>query len=75
MQIKQYIHSTLSKIKKKIVPTCLQGNYRGSLGEFGNTSYGLFTVASMSQPSATFSQYAAQVTQAHSSYLMFTYVA
>ena len=59
------------KDKKKIVPTRLQGNYRGSLGEFGNTSYGLFTVASMAQRCATFSHCAAQVTQALSSYLMF----
>ena len=31
--------STLSKIKNKILSTCLQGNYRDSLGEFVNTSY------------------------------------
>ena len=28
------IHSNLSKMKNKILWTCLQGNYRGSLGEF-----------------------------------------
>ena len=31
--------STLSKIKNKILSTCLQGNCRDSLGEFVNTSY------------------------------------
>ena len=36
------INSTLSKMKNKILPTCLQGNYRDSLGEFSNTSYGVF---------------------------------
>ena len=36
------IHSNLSKTKNKILPTCLQGNYRDSLGEFSNTSYGVF---------------------------------
>ena len=45
MRIKQMIfHSNLSKIKDKILPTCLQGNYRDSLGEFSNTSYGVFEV-------------------------------
>ena len=34
------IHSNLSKMKNKFLPTCLQGNYRDSLGEFSNTSYG-----------------------------------
>ena len=36
------IHSNLHvslEVKNKILPTCLQGNYRGSLGEFKNTSY------------------------------------
>ena len=28
------IHSNLSQMKNKILPNCLQGNYRGSLGEF-----------------------------------------
>ena len=45
MKIKQMIiHSNLSKMKNKILPTCLQGNYRDSLGEFNNTrmSYGMF---------------------------------
>ena len=27
---------------KKILPTSIQGNYRHSLGEYGNTSYGMF---------------------------------
>ena len=31
--------TNLSKMKNKIFPTCLQGNYRESLGEFGNISY------------------------------------
>ena len=42
-RIKQLIiHSNLSKIKDKILPTCFQGNYRDSLGEFSNTSSGMF---------------------------------
>ena len=36
------IQSNLSKMKNKILTTCLQGNYRDSLGEFSNTSYGVF---------------------------------
>ena len=28
----------------KFLPTCLQGNFRDSFGEFGNTSYGVFGV-------------------------------
>ena len=36
------IHSILSKTKNKILPTSLQGNYGNSLGEFSNTSYGVF---------------------------------
>ena len=31
-------HSNLSKMKNKILPTCLKENYGGSLGEFINTS-------------------------------------
>ena len=43
IRIKQIIiHSNLAKMKNKIVPTCLQRNYRYSLGEFSNTSYGVF---------------------------------
>ena len=34
------IHNNLSKMKKKILPSRLQGNYRGSLEEFSITSYG-----------------------------------
>ena len=30
------IHSNLSKMKNKILPSNLQGNYRDSLGEFSN---------------------------------------
>ena len=36
------IHSNLSKMKNIILPTCLQENYRDSLGELSNTSYGVF---------------------------------
>ena len=35
------IHRKLFKMKHKILPTCLQGNYGNSLGEFSNTSYGV----------------------------------
>ena len=35
------IHCNLSQMKNKILPTCLQGNYRDTLGEFRNTSYGV----------------------------------
>ena len=28
-------------MKNQILPTCLQGNHRDSLGEFSNTSYGV----------------------------------
>ena len=35
------IHSNLSRMKIKIILTSLQGNYRDSLGEFGNISYGI----------------------------------
>ena len=42
MRIKQIIiHSNLSKMKIKILPACLQGNYRDSLGEFSNMSDGV----------------------------------
>ena len=42
MRIKQMIiHRKLSKMKNKILLTCLQGNYGQSLGEFSNISYGL----------------------------------
>ena len=34
--------STLSKMKNKILPTYLQGNYRDSLGEFSSISYDIF---------------------------------
>ena len=33
------IQINLSKMKNKILPTCLQRYYRDSSGEFGNTSY------------------------------------
>ena len=35
------IHRKLPKMKNKILPTCLQGNYGDSLGEFINTSDGV----------------------------------
>ena len=35
------------KIENKILPSCLQGNYRDSLGEFSNTSYGVFGAESV----------------------------
>ena len=35
-------HRNISKIKNKILPTCLQANHRDSLGEFSNTSYDVF---------------------------------
>ena len=44
MRIKQMIiHRKLSKMKNKIVPTCLQGNYGDRLGEFSYNfmSYGI----------------------------------
>ena len=42
MRIKQMIiHSNLHKMKNKILPTILQGNYSDSLGDFSNTSYGV----------------------------------
>ena len=43
MRIKQMIiQSNFTKMKNIILPICLQGNYRDSLGEFSNTSYGAF---------------------------------
>ena len=43
MRIKQLIiHSNLSKMKNKILSTCLQGNYKDSKGEFSNASYDVF---------------------------------
>ena len=37
-----HTYCNLSKMKNKILLTCLQGNYRDSLGEFSNMSYGVF---------------------------------
>ena len=31
----------LSKVKSTVITTCLQGNYRDSLGEFSTMSYGV----------------------------------
>ena len=43
MRIKQLIiQNNLSKMKNNILPTSLQDNCRDSLGEFSNTSYGVF---------------------------------
>ena len=43
LRIKQIIiFNNLSKMKIEILPNCLQGNYRGSLGEFSNTLSGVF---------------------------------
>ena len=41
MRIKQMIilQQYVLKMKNKILPTCLEGNYRDSLGEFSNTSW------------------------------------
>ena len=36
------IHCNLSKMKNKFLPTCLQGKYRDSLGEFSNVLYYMF---------------------------------
>ena len=36
------IHSSLSKIKNKILPTCFEEYYRDSLREFNSTSYRVF---------------------------------
>ena len=35
------IHRKPSKMKNKILPSCLHGNYGDNLGEFSNTSYGV----------------------------------
>ena len=41
-RVKQMImYSILSKMKNKILPTCLQRNYRNSLREFSKTLYGV----------------------------------
>ena len=43
VKIKQMIiYSNLSQMKNNILSTYLQGNFRGRLGEFINTSYGMF---------------------------------
>ena len=39
VRIKQMIILSNLKMKNKFLPTCLRENYRGSLGEFSNTSY------------------------------------
>ena len=42
MSIHVHIETKLvSRIKTIILPTCLEGNYRNSLGELSNTSYGM----------------------------------
>ena len=45
MRIKQiYGHTqqVISKMKNKILPTCLKGNYKEHLGEFSYMSLGMF---------------------------------
>ena len=43
MRIKRMvIYRNISKMKNKILPTSLRGNFRDSLGEFSNVSYGMF---------------------------------
>ena len=44
------IHSNFSKMKIKILPTCFQGNYRESLGEFSNMLYGVFEAERVKLP-------------------------
>ena len=41
LRIKQ-MNRNFSNMKNKVLQTCLQGNYRASLGEFSNTTYGVF---------------------------------
>ena len=38
------VHSNVSNMKNKVLPTFLQGKCRDSLGEFSNTSYGVLGV-------------------------------
>ena len=38
------IHNILPKMKNNILQTCLQMDYRDSLGEFSNASYAIFGV-------------------------------
>ena len=41
MRIKQTsAHSNLTKMKKEILPACLEGNYRDSLGESSDSDTG-----------------------------------
>ena len=35
-------HNNLSKMKTKILPTFLQGNYKATSGAFNNTPHGMF---------------------------------
>ena len=41
--------SNLSELKNNILPICLQENYRDSLGEFNNMSYGVFATERVNQ--------------------------
>ena len=43
------MHSKLCKMKNKILPNCLQENYRDSRGEFNNTSRRVFGAARVSE--------------------------
>ena len=57
MRIKQVImNNNLSKMKNQILPTCLQVNYRNSLGEFSNTSCGMIGAESVNCHSKQHSQ-------------------
>ena len=46
------VQSNLSEMKNKFLPTCLQVNYRDSLGEFSNKimSYGMFRTERVKDP-------------------------
>ena len=55
MRIKQMIiQSNSSKMNNKILPICLQGNYRDRLGEFSYTSYGVFGAESFKEKDRNF---------------------
>ena len=44
------LHSNLFEMKSQILLTCLQGNYRDSLGELSNASYGVFGAEKVKTP-------------------------
>ena len=43
-------HAQPFEMKNKILPTCFQGNYQDSLGEFSSTPSGLFGVLQFRLP-------------------------